>query len=54
MAISPSKLLVLRAKNSYVALKLKKMTYVSFSGEVKAIYYVNLYIKLLTRVLEKT
>ena len=32
---TPSKSLVLRAKNGYVPRKLKKMAYISFSGEMK-------------------
>ena len=38
---TPPKPLVLRAKNGNVARKLKKMAYVSFSGEMRAIYDVN-------------
>ena len=36
VAINPSKSLVLRAKNGYVARKLKKIAYVLFSGEMKS------------------
>ena len=33
-------------KQRLLAWKLKKMAYISFSGKIKAIYYVNWYIKL--------